>query len=51
MLIDFVGLGSMGLGMAVSLVKAGHTVRGFDPAEARVEMLVAQGGKIGRAHV
>ena len=35
MLIDFVGLGSMGLGMAVSLVKAGHTVRGFDPAEAR----------------
>jgi len=44
MLIDFVGLGSMGLGMAVSLVKAGHTVRGFDPAEARVEMLVAQGG-------
>lgn len=44
MLIDFVGLGSMGLGMAVSLVKAGHTVRGFDPAEARVEMLIAQGG-------
>lgn len=44
MLIDFVGLGSMGLGMAVSLVEAGHTVRGFDPAEARVEMLVAQGG-------
>lgn len=45
MLIDFVGLGSMGLGMAVSLVKAGHCVRGFDPAEARVEMLIAQGGK------
>ena len=44
MLIDFVGLGSMGLGMAVSLVRGGHTVRGFDPAEARVEMLVAQGG-------
>ena len=44
MLIDFVGLGSMGLGMAVSLVKAGHTVRGFDPAAARAEMLIAQGG-------
>ncbi|NUH66491.1 NAD(P)-dependent oxidoreductase [Sulfitobacter sp. S0837] len=44
MLIDFVGLGSMGLGMAVSLVKAGHTVRGFDPAVARVEMLIAAGG-------
>jgi len=44
MLIDFVGLGSMGLGMAVSLVKAGHTVRGFDPEVTRVEMLIAQGG-------
>ncbi|WP_439150529.1 L-threonate dehydrogenase [Sulfitobacter sp.] len=44
MLIDFVGLGSMGLGMAVSLVKAGHTVRGFDPASPRVEMLVEAGG-------
>jgi 3-hydroxyisobutyrate dehydrogenase/2-hydroxy-3-oxopropionate reductase len=44
MLIDFVGLGSMGLGMAVSLVKAGHEVRGYDPDAARVEMLCAQGG-------
>ena len=44
MLIDFVGLGSMGLGMAVSLVKAGHTVRGFDPTTARVEMLLEAGG-------
>jgi len=44
MLIDFVGLGSMGLGMAVSLVKAGHVVRGFDPAAARVEMFCASGG-------
>ena len=44
MLIDFVGLGSMGLGMAVSLVKAGHTVRGFDPTTAQVEKLVAAGG-------
>ena len=44
MLIDFAGLGSMGLGMALSLVKAGHEVRGFDPAAARVDLFCAQGG-------
>lgn len=44
MLIDFVGLGSMGLGMATSLVRAGHTVRGHDPDTSRVEMFVAAGG-------
>ncbi|MCX7567890.1 NAD(P)-dependent oxidoreductase [Sulfitobacter sp. F26169L] len=44
MLVDFVGLGSMGLGMAVSLVRAGHIVRGYDPDTARVDMLCAQGG-------
>ena len=44
MLIDFVGLGSMGLGMATSLLKAGYDVRGYDPDVARVEMLCAQGG-------
>lgn len=44
MLIDFVGLGSMGLGMATSLVRAGHTVRGHDPDASRVEMFIAAGG-------
>lgn len=44
MLIDFVGLGSMGLGMATSLVRAGHEVRGHDPDASRVEMFVAAGG-------
>jgi len=44
MLIDFVGLGSMGLGMATSLVSAGHTVRGHDPDASRVEMFIAAGG-------
>jgi 3-hydroxyisobutyrate dehydrogenase/2-hydroxy-3-oxopropionate reductase len=44
MIIDFVGLGSMGLGMAVSLLKAGHTVRGFDPDSARIDLFSAQGG-------
>jgi len=44
MLIDFVGLGSMGLGMATSLVRAGHAVRGHDPDASRVEMFIAAGG-------
>lgn len=45
MLIDCVGLGSMGLGMATSLVRAGFETRGFDPAAARVDLLTAAGGK------
>ena len=45
MLIDCVGLGSMGLGMATSLVRAGFETRGFDPATARVDLLTAAGGK------
>lgn len=44
MLIDFVGLGSMGLGMATSLVRAGHSVRGHDPDASRVALFVAAGG-------
>ncbi len=32
--IGFLGLGTMGAPMAANLVKAGHTVRGFDRAEA-----------------
>ncbi len=44
MLIDFVGLGSMGLGMATSLVRAGHEVRGYDPDAARVDLFCAHGG-------
>ena len=44
MLVDFLGLGSMGLGMAKSLLEAGHQVRGFDPDAARVDLLCAQGG-------
>ena len=40
----FAGLGSMGLGMAQSLLRAGHTVQGVDPNSARVVMLRADGG-------
>ena len=32
--IAFLGLGNMGAPMAANLVKAGHTVRGFDPVPA-----------------
>ena len=39
-----VGLGSMGLGMALSLVRAGHGVRGVDVNPQAVARLVAAGG-------
>ncbi|GCE37923.2 3-hydroxyisobutyrate dehydrogenase [Rhodococcus wratislaviensis] len=35
--IGFVGLGTMGLPMAINLVKAGHQVRGFDVVTEQVE--------------
>lgn len=38
------GLGSMGGGMARSLLRAGFAVRGFDPATAAVEAFAADGG-------
>ena len=43
--IAFIGLGNMGLPMAKNLVSAGHTVIGFDMAEAAMEALEAAGGK------
>jgi len=43
--IAFIGLGNMGSGMAVNLVKAGHVVRGFDLNQDTVAALSAQGGK------
>ncbi|MGE0034174.1 MAG: 3-hydroxyisobutyrate dehydrogenase [Xanthobacteraceae bacterium] len=42
--IAFIGLGNMGLPMAQNLIKAGHTVRGFDISAAAVENLAASGG-------
>ncbi|NKC12624.1 MAG: NAD-binding protein [Gammaproteobacteria bacterium] len=38
------GLGSMGYGIAMSLLSAGHTVYGFDVVEARVRQFEAAGG-------
>jgi putative dehydrogenase len=42
--ISIVGLGSMGYGMATSLVRAGHVIHGFDIAPAAMDRLVADGG-------
>lgn len=41
--IAFIGLGNMGSGMAINLVKAGHSVRAFDLSEAAVAKLVGEG--------
>lgn len=42
--IGFIGLGNMGLPMAQNLLKAGHSVRGFDVSKAQIDALVAAGG-------
>jgi 3-hydroxyisobutyrate dehydrogenase len=42
--IGFVGLGNMGLPMALNLLKAGHQVEGFDLSSDAVEKLKAAGG-------
>ena len=42
--VHFAGLGSMGLGMAQSAIRAGLRVRGFDPDVGQVEKLTAAGG-------
>jgi putative dehydrogenase len=45
--IGIFGLGSMGGGMARSLLRAGHQVAGFDINEAAVAKFQAEGGMIG----
>jgi 3-hydroxyisobutyrate dehydrogenase len=45
--VAVVGLGSMGLGMARSLVRAGHAVRGFDISADALNALEAAGGTPG----
>ncbi|MCB1473794.1 MAG: 3-hydroxyisobutyrate dehydrogenase [Rhodobiaceae bacterium] len=42
--IGFIGLGNMGLPMALNLLKAGHTVKGADLSAARMADLEAAGG-------
>ena len=43
MRIGFIGLGAMGVPMAINLVRAGHTVRAFDLAEAALAKAQANG--------
>lgn len=44
--IGFIGLGNMGLPMAINLVKAGHAVTGFDLVSGLLDKLVEAGGKV-----
>ncbi|WP_369045363.1 2-hydroxy-3-oxopropionate reductase [Sinomonas sp. P10A9] len=43
--VAVIGLGIMGLPMAVNLVEAGHTVTGYNRSEDKVTKLVAEGGR------
>jgi 3-hydroxyisobutyrate dehydrogenase len=43
--IGFIGLGNMGLPMALNLLKAGHAVTGYDLSKTQAEKLEASGGK------
>ena len=42
--IGFLGLGNMGLPMALNLIKAGHAVTGYDVVAAAVDKLAVAGG-------
>jgi 3-hydroxyisobutyrate dehydrogenase len=44
--VGFIGLGNMGGPMAANLVKAGHTVTGYDLNPASLEALAKAGGKV-----
>ncbi|HEY9524890.1 MAG TPA: 2-hydroxy-3-oxopropionate reductase [Thermopolyspora sp.] len=44
--IGFIGLGIMGGPMAANLVRAGHTVAGYDLSPPRLEGLAADGGRV-----
>lgn len=48
MKIGFIGLGHMGLPMALNLVKAGHDVLGFDLNQEALNALESEGGKSSR---
>ncbi|QWD61388.1 3-hydroxyisobutyrate dehydrogenase [Polynucleobacter sp. MWH-UH25E] len=49
MKIGFIGLGNMGLPMAINLLKAGHEVTGFDLVQAQIDAFAAAGGKIAKS--
>jgi 3-hydroxyisobutyrate dehydrogenase-like beta-hydroxyacid dehydrogenase len=43
--VGFIGLGQMGQGMALNLVKAGHSVTVYNRTRAKIEALASQGAK------
>ncbi len=45
--VAVIGLGSMGYGMACSLIRAGHKTYGFDVVDSQVERLLSEGGHKG----
>ena len=47
--IGFIGLGNMGLPMALNLVKAGHAVTGFDLSPKGVDALKSAGGSAAKS--
>jgi 3-hydroxyisobutyrate dehydrogenase len=47
--VAVIGLGSMGLGMAASLLRTGAVVAGYDPSPAAIEKFGAAGGKVSRS--
>ncbi|MEK9776963.1 MAG: 3-hydroxyisobutyrate dehydrogenase [Quisquiliibacterium sp.] len=47
--IAFIGLGNMGLPMSANLLRAGHSVTGYDLVADRVAEFVAGGGKAARS--
>ena len=44
MKVAFLGLGNMGLPMALNLIKAGHQVNGFDLVQAQLDAFQSAGG-------
>lgn len=46
MKIGFIGLGNMGLPMALNLLKAGHEVIGFDLVQSQLDSFAASGGTV-----
>ena len=46
MKVGFIGLGNMGLPMALNLLKAGHEVAGFDLEQSQLEAFSTAGGSI-----
>lgn len=43
--VAVIGLGIMGLPMAINLVTAGHTVTGYNRSQGRIDKLTAEGGR------